>query len=228
MNAPVPLLDRATPAAHLVFEQLHEAILSLEMPPGTEVSRAELQKRFGVSSTPVRDALMRLEELGLIDVFPQSGTIVSRIDVPGARQAQFLRQAIELETVRRLALSPDAGLMRRLRIIINEQRHLAKAGNLKAFNAADLAFHKSLYDAADVPDLWALVRRQSGHIDRIRRLHLPIGRKAAEIVRDHRAIVEAIASGEPERAQTALRDHLSHSLAFSAELRLRFPDYFNE
>ncbi len=215
-------------AAPQVFEQLRETILSLDLAPGTALSRVALQRQFGLSSTPIRDALMQLEEWGLVEVFPQSGTIVSLIDVPLARQAQFLRRSIEQEAVRMLAATPDANLVDQLRGVIAEQRNLATGDDLERFNDADLAFHKMLYDAAGVPDLWFLVRKRSGHIDRIRRLHLPIGGKAAQIVRDHSTIVDAIAEGKPDRAQTELRDHLSRSLAFSDELRARFPDYFKE
>jgi DNA-binding GntR family transcriptional regulator len=220
--------DRSQQAASQVFEQLRDLILSLTLAPGTALSRAALQSKFGLSSTPIRDALMRLEEAGLVEVFPQSRTIVSLIDVPLARQAQFLRRSIEQEAVRTLATAADTGVVDRLNAVIEEQGERAKAGDLERFNDADLAFHKILYDAAGVPDLWALVRKRSGHIDRIRRLHLPIGGKAAQIVRDHVAIVNAVAKGEPELAQSELRDHLSRSLAFSDELRVRFPGYFKE
>ena len=219
---------RSQQAAHHVFEQLRDMILAITLAPGTALSRSELQKRFRLSSTPIRDALMRLEEVGLVDVFPQSRTIVSLIDVPLARQAQFLRLSIELEALRTLALSPDAEIVRQLRGAIAEQRSHAKAGDLERFNEADLAFHKILYAAAGVADLWALVRRQSVHIDRIRRLHLPVSGKAGQIVRDHSAIVKAIADGDPDRAQSELRNHLSQSLPFSNELRVRFPGYFKE
>jgi GntR family transcriptional regulator, rspAB operon transcriptional repressor len=219
---------RSQQAAPQVFEQLRDMILSLKLAPGTALSRSELQRQFGLSSTPVRDALMRLDEAGLVEVFPQSGTIVSLIDVPLARQAQFLRRSIEQEAVRVLAQAPDGAVVSRLRAVIDEQTSRAKEKNLERFNEADLAFHKILYDAAGVPDLWALVRSRSGHIDRIRRLHLPIGGKATQIVRDHSAIVNAIAKGQPDRAQSELRDHLSRSLAFSDELRVRFPGYFKE
>ena len=215
-------------AARLVFEKLRDDILGLALTPGTGLSRQTLQKQFGLSSTPVRDALMRLEEAGLVDVFPQSGTVVSLIDVKLAREAQFLRRSIELEAMRALASSPEAGLVRDLRAAIAEQREYAKAGDLERFNDADLLFHQLLYDAAGVPDLWAVVRRQSVHIDRIRRLHLPVKGKVAQIVRDHIEIVKAIADGKPDRAQTAMRNHLSQSLAFSKELRARFPAYFKE
>jgi DNA-binding GntR family transcriptional regulator len=215
-------------AAHHVFEQLRGDILGLTLTPGTALSRQALQKQFGLSSTPVRDALMRLEEAGLVDVFPQSGTVVSLIDVRLAREAQFLRRSIELEAVRTLAALADAGLLRDLRSTITEQRKHATAQDLERFNDADLVFHKMLYDAANVPELWGVVRRQSVHIDRIRRLHLPVKGKVAQIIRDHTAIVKAIADGKPERAQAAMRDHLSQSLAFSSELRARFPAYFKE
>ena len=75
-------------------------IIALELPPGSPLSRAALATQFGVSSTPIRDALMRLAEEGLVDVFPQHATVVSRIDVGLAQQAHFLRQALELEIVR--------------------------------------------------------------------------------------------------------------------------------
>jgi DNA-binding GntR family transcriptional regulator len=218
----------AQQAARHVFEQLRDDILALTLTPGTALSRQTLQKQFGLSSTPIRDALMRLEEAGLIDVFPQSGTVVSLIDVALARQAQFLRRSIELEAVRTLASNPNTGIVRDLRTVIAEQRKHAKGRNLERFNDADLMFHKILYDAAGVPELWALVRRQSVHIDRIRRLHLPVKGKVAQIIRDHAAIVAAIADGDPNQAQRVLRSHLSASLAFSDELRARFADYFKE
>lgn len=228
MDAPVPHRDRARLAAHFVFDRLCEMILSLALPPGSPLSRVKLQRQFGASSTPIRDALMRLEEMGLVNVFPQSGTIVSLIDVTMARQAQFLRQAIEQEAVRRIAAATPPGVVPQLQAAIADQQKLAKKADLKGFSEADLAFHKILYEAAGVPHLWDLVRRQSGHIDRIRRLHLPIGGKAAQIIRDHTEIVQSIADGKPARAEVALRRHLSQSLAFSKELRLRFPDYFKE
>ena len=228
MDALTTARVRSQQAAPQVFEQLRDMILSLKLAPGTALSRSELQRQFGLSSTPVRDALMRLDEAGLVEVFPQSGTIVSLIDVPLARQAPFLRRSIEQEAVRVLAQAPDGAVVSQLRAVIDEQSRRAKEKNLERFNEADLAFHKILYDASGVPDLWALVRSRSGHIDRIRRLHLPIGGKAAQIVRDHSAIVNAIAKGQPDRAQSELRDHLSRSLAFSDELRVRFPGYFKE
>ena len=218
-------LDRKRHAAPQVFERLRDMILTLEMTPGTVLSRVELAERFGVSQTPVRDALMRLEAEGLVDVFPQHATVVSRIDLAAARQAHFLRRAIELELVRTLAENPDAELLARMRATIVQQRALRDLKNYREFVVADRAFHQQMYDAVGASELWELVRQRSGHIDRLRHLHLPEEGKTTAIVRDHGEIVEAIARGDPAGAQDALRKHLSGTLSFLEQIRKRYPEY---
>ena len=107
-RAPPLRLDRSRQAAPQVFELLRERIVALELAPGTVLSRAELAEAFGVSQTPIRDALLRLGEEGLVDIFPQHATVVSRIDVPAAVQAHFLRRAIECEIAQALTAAPEA------------------------------------------------------------------------------------------------------------------------
>lgn len=224
--APLPARDRSRQAAPQVFEHLRDRIIALDLTPGTVLSRAALQLEYGLSSTPIRDALMRLAEESLVEIFPQHATVVSPIDLPLVRQAHFLRRSIETEAVQQLAQAPDARLIAQLRGTLQLQTALAAAGDLSRFNDADQAFHRQIYEAAGVPDLWTLVRRQSGHIDRLRRLYLPIEGRPQQIVGDHTAIVDAIASGDPEHARAALRHHLSRSLADSARVRAQYPSYF--
>lgn len=217
-------LDRTRQAAPQVFEWLREAIISLDLAPGTPLVRAELAERFDLSQTPVRDALMQLSQEGLVDIFPQHATLVSRIDLHSAEQAQFLRRAIELEVVRTLALAGDAGLHARLTSMVDVQAALASS-SAEEFIAADQAFHRAMYEAAGAPDLYELVRRRSGHLDRLRRLDLPTAGNAERVVRDHRRIVDALVSGDPDAAQAALRAHLSGTLGRVADIRLRHPEY---
>ena len=220
-------LDRTRQAAPQVFGWLRESILSLELAPGTALSRTELAERFELSQTPVRDALLQLSQEGLVDIFPQHATLVSRIDIASATQAHFLRCAIELEVVRTLALArTDAGAVLRARLTtqVDLQAALATA-DTEEFIASDQAFHRLMYEAAGVPDLYELVRRRSGHLDRLRRLDLPSPGKAERVVRDHRAIVAALAAHDPEAAQAALRAHLSGTLGRIDDIRARHPDY---
>lgn len=200
-------------------------ILSLELAPGTVLSRADLASRFGVSQTPIRDALLRLGEEGLVDIFPQHATVVSTIDIAAARQAHFLRRSIELEVVHALAQAPDAALVARLRASIAKQNALSASADYHEFAALDHAFHREMYEAAGIPDLWNVMRRLGGHIDRLRRLHLPVDGKAAAIVSDHSAIVDAIEKCDPDGAQERLREHLSGTLGQVEDIRARFPEY---
>ncbi|WP_394787830.1 GntR family transcriptional regulator [Rhodoferax sp.] len=218
-------LDRSRQAAPQVFEQLRESIVSLQMTPGTVLARDALAQQFGLSQTPIRDALMRLGEEGLVDIFPQHATVVSRIDVGAAKQAHFLRKSIELEVVRTLACAADDVLVAKLRAHIELQVAVIDAADYGEFVAADQAFHQQMYIAAGVPDLWSLVRRISGHVDRLRRLHLPTAGKAQAVVRDHRRIVDAIAQRDPQAAQDCLREHLSGTLGQLDEICERYPDY---
>src|SRR3954463_1839570 len=155
--APAPeRLDPSRRAAPQVFERLRDQIIALALPPGAPLSRIALQSEFGLSSTPIRDALMRLAEEGLVEIFPQHATLVSRIDVPRAQQAQFLRQALELEIVRLLALSPAIVPADELYALIGQQRRFAKDGDFASFTVVDNAFHQRLYAAADKQELFAL------------------------------------------------------------------------
>jgi DNA-binding GntR family transcriptional regulator len=221
-------LDRERQAAPQVFERLSGMIIALELPPGSALSRAELATQFGVSSTPIRDALMRLEEEGLVDVFPQYATVVSRVDIRLAQQAHFLRQAIELEIVRGLAINHPEAFVTELNATIARQMQFAKAGEFEKFIAADNEFHAQLYAAADKQDIWMLVKSRSGHIDRLRRLHLPSPGKAQDIVRHHKLIARAIGAGDPDEAQKHLRTHLSGTLSELARIRARYPEYLSD
>ena len=221
-------LDRSRHAAPQIFEALRELIISIELPPGAVLPRAEVAERYGVSQTPVRDALMKLGEEGLVEIFPQHTTIVSRIDIAAATQAHFLRRSLELEIVRHVAGLPADQLnplVRRLRDHIARQMLALEPHAYAEFTAADRAFHRELYVAAGVSELWALVRQRSGHNDRLRRLHLPAPGKAEAVVRDHSAIVAAIELRQPDAAAAALRAHLAGTLGFVAEIRAQFPDY---
>jgi len=221
-------LDRTRQSAPQVFEALRELIVSVQLEPGTVLQRAELAEHFGISQTPIRDALLRLGEEQLVDIFPQHATVVSRIDLSAALQSHFLRRSIELEILAVLCGLPDpehGGLVRRLNANLAVQEAALHPLDVARLALADQAFHQEMYEAARVGPLWSLVRRQSGHIDRLRRLNLPDEGKPQAIVRDHRTLAEAIARKDAPAAQQALRQHLAGTLAFVDDIKRRFPEW---
>jgi len=218
-------LDPTRHAAPQVVEALRAAIISLELAPGIALDRAELAQGFGISQTPVRDALIRLSEEGLVLVRAQHTTQVSRIDVPAAREAHVLRRAIEIEIARQLASEHDDALIVDLRTRLSRQADLAASKDFIGFIAADKEFHRSMYEAAGLPRLWSVVMRMSGHVDRLRLLHIPTSGKLEQILDGHLAILEAIAARDVEAAQAAVRDHLSGTLASVDDIQKRYPEY---
>lgn len=218
-------LDRSRHASVQVFEHLRELIVTLELKPGTVLARSDLTNYFGFSQTPVRDALLRLEEEQLVEIFPQHGTRVRAIDVDSARQVQFLRMALELEIVRTLALEHEPALIPMLHDLLTQQENCLKRSDLKGFGKADQAFHHQLYTAARMDDLWATMRARSGNIDRLRRLHLPLQGKGETILADHAHIIDAISRRDPDAAVALVRKHLSGTLSELNTLREKYPEY---
>ncbi|GAA3067472.1 GntR family transcriptional regulator [Rhizobium viscosum] len=217
-------LDRTRQIAPQIVEYLREKILELELAPGTPLSRVELQKQFGLSQTPVRDALMRLEEEGLVTVYPQYATLVSKIDINLARQSHFMRRAVEQEIVHELASKQDRRFIDRLISANAQLKTLVSSDEYGDFLRHDRAFHYILYEEAGLEDVWPVVRRHSGHIDRLRRLNLPnVGK--GRVVDNHDAIIEGLAAGDPDRAEEAMKVHLSGTLSMVSSIVERYPDF---
>jgi DNA-binding GntR family transcriptional regulator len=217
-------LDRSRNATVQVFEHLRAQIVSLAIAPGMVLARAQLGDYFGLSLSPVRDALLRLEEERLVDIYPQHQTRVRAIDLASARQAHFMRLSVELEIARVLATEPPPGLGELLLDLVARQRACLDAGDLESFTRVDMDFHKRMYEAAGLPDLWATMRTRSGNLDRLRRLYLPLNGKARSILQQHAQIARRIAQGDAAGAESVVRAHLSGTLHALNALRARFPD----
>ena len=210
-----------------IIEDLRARILSLDLAPGAALSRADLSARYGISSTPLRDALLRLQDEGLVQIHPQARTSVSRIDLDLARQTHFLRSAVEVDIAARLATEQPAGLADELWQLIDMQAAEAEQDRLTAFARLDQAFHDALFRHAGLEQVQRIIRRESVHIDRLRALHLMQPEKARQILSDHRQIAQAIAQEDPVAAGQAMRQHLSQSILFGKQLTAQDPQYFS-
>ena len=217
-------LDRSRNATVQVFEHLRELIVSLAVKPGAVLARPQLCEFYGLSLSPVREALLRLAEEHLVDIYPQHQTRVRCIDLAQARQAHFLRLSVELEMVHVLATQADQSLARALLDLVEGQRACLEAGDLAGFTRVDMEFHRSMFEAARVPDLWLLNRSRSGNLDRLRRLHLPMNGKAKSILAQHAEIAHCIARGDADAAQRSVRNHLSGTLSAIDAMRERHPE----
>src|ERR1700733_6459665 len=217
---------RRRPGRGEAYHLLRDAIISGELEPGRQLSENELATRLGVSRTPIREALVRLRDDRLVEIVPQLGTFVTPISEAAVADAYFVREALECAAVREAAAHAEKQDLAALRVILARQDDVRAAEDYPRWFVLDEEFHQALSDLSGHPVAWTLIRRVSGHLDRIRRLSLPQPRYLDQMLGEHRLILKAIARGDPEAAEDAMRHHLRMVLTALALLRISYPDYF--
>lgn len=213
-------------AASMVQDELRRAILAMEITPGAALVEKELTARFGTSRTPVREALIRLKEEGLVEIFPQAGTFVARIPTEAIPEAVFIRQALECATVQLLARTVTEQAIAKLDATIARQHEAFEAGDQEGFHLADEAFHETLAVIAGYPGIWKIAHAAKSQIDRCRRMTLPVPGRMAMVMREHLLIIDAIRRHDGSAAEVAMRQHLGTLLPDLLRLQAENPDYF--
>ena len=192
-----------------VYAVLRRRIRELTLAPGAPLRKEEIALELGVSRAPVSEAISRLAEDGLIDVFPQHGSFVALIRAADVRESLFVRTALEVEAMRRLATVADDAVMARLNKNIAAQANALRAGNLEEFYDLDEALHAAIFGAIETPRALRLLEAARAPLDRVRRLALPEEGRAEQTLTEHRALVEAIRTHDGEYAAAAMRVHLT-------------------
>ena len=164
---------RGETAASMIYSDLRAELVSLKRPPGKPISEAEIALSYGVSRTPVREAILKLSDEGLLEIFPQSGIIVSRIPLAALPEAIIIRKALEETTARLAAERATSSQILALHSILERQREAEAARDSEAFHQADEAFHATIAEVAGHPGIWKLIQQVKVHVDRYRRLTLP-------------------------------------------------------
>ncbi len=210
--------------ADTVFDELHRQILSLELPPGTKMSEAEVAKALGVSRQPVRDAFYRLSKLGFLLIRPQRATTVSRISEKAVFQARFVRSAIEAETVRAACDRLTAEDHEALEDLLEEQRKAVVSREAVEFHALDDQFHKEICLRSGVEFAWDIIRENKAHMDRVRFLSLSFASQSA--FDDHVKVMEAIKARDSATAMALMHIHLSRIKEQIPRIRSDYSEFF--
>src|SRR5215469_6489246 len=147
MSLQQPLDSRDNSKAERVYTDLRRRIRELALPPGAPLRKEEIALELGVSRAPVSEAIARLAEEGLVDVFPQHGSFVAPIRATDVRESLFVRTALEVEAMRRLAPVVDPQLVLALDANIAAQTTALGAENLVEFYDLDEALHAAIFAA---------------------------------------------------------------------------------
>ncbi len=192
-----------------VYVWLRRRIRELTLPPGAPIRKEEIAAELKVSRAPVSEAIARLADEGLVEVFPQHGSFVAPIRATEVRESLLIRTALETEAMRRLAPAADPALLARLGANLAEQDAALAAGDLPRFHDLDEALHGLLFAAVESPRAARLLDAARAPLDRLRRLALPEAGRPEATLAEHRRLVDAVRSGDAELAAAAMRVHLS-------------------
>lgn len=211
-----------------VFDSLRLAIVQLQLRPGYLLSEAEVAKQLGVSRQPVREAFIKLAEVGLVEVRPQRGTLVLLISRREVKNARFIREAIEVAVVRKACDDATPEDVIKLRDIIRRQKDDSAAANLSGFLRLDEALHQTIATIADCEQAWRLLENLKAQMDRVRYLSLPGATPLDTLISQHEAIVEAIAAGDADTAEARMREHLSEILKSLPKISAEHAEMFRD
>ncbi|MCB2053680.1 MAG: GntR family transcriptional regulator [Geminicoccaceae bacterium] len=209
------------PMVAQVFDVLRARIVAVDFLPGERLSEKEISAALGVSKTPVREALIRLEEAGAVEIVPRSGTYVTPIRIDRYIEACFVRLNLEIGAVRRAAgAATHQAIARQLDAVILEQRAALAAGDYIAFFDLDQRMHRCVFELSGIGGVWTTISQTQAEVDRVRHLkRIHNISRGEEVLREHAAIVDAIRAGDPAAAEKALVRHLGSLEAESDGLR---------
>lgn len=211
-------ITRNMPLRDQIYQLVRRAIVTGRLAPGSPVNEIEIAERLGTSRTPVREAVKRVEDEGLIDVRAQAGTFVTPISRRQVQEAYIIRIALERESVRHAAETISADGVQRLRDIIDLHALSVKRSRFEDAIDHDDAFHRVIAEVNGYSMLWRVVDITKAQMDRCRLLSLPSPGAGETTIEQHSAIVDALEAHDPEAAERAIREHLETSLSNTLKL----------
>jgi DNA-binding GntR family transcriptional regulator len=219
---------RAATASARIYSDLRSELVSLQRRPGEAISEAEIALSYGVSRTPVREAILKLADEGLVEIFPQSGIFVSRIPMAALPETIVIRRALEETTARLAAEHATSSQILVLHSILQRQREADTAKDNNAFHQADETFHATIAEVAKYPGIWKLIQQVKIHVDRYRLLTLPQLGRMAQVIAEHEAILAAIEAHDPAGAGIAMEKHLEMLLIHISVTQNINPEFFDD
>lgn len=215
-----------------VYESLKEDILFMKIKPGEAIGEVEIANKFGVSRTPVRDAIRRLESDGLVEVKSHIGTYVTLIDLDQIADVIYMREKIEkciiidlIENVRQkgcLKIFSNIEKQRELLESDLEPEELAVK-----FMILDNEFHKLLFELTGRIGIWEYLQNIQHHYDRFR-IFVDQGDKVklTKLFNEHRMLAKYMRDNDLEKIDEIFENHLYYGISNGTELVLKNKNYF--
>lgn len=207
------------------LRNIKENIINLELAPGSQISENELAAEMGLSRTPVREALIELSRVRIIEIHPQKKSTVPLIDYELVEESRFMRSLLECAVVELDCEMAQPVDLERLSANVRLQNFYLDNYYTNELMTLDNQFHGILFEIAKKTQIFALMQNISIHFDRVRSMALSTV-KNTKIVQDHEDILRAIGRKDPKAARELMEIHLSRYKIDAADIRAAYPQYF--
>jgi DNA-binding GntR family transcriptional regulator len=196
-----------------VYLKLRQEIVTATLPPGYVLREAELAARFGVSKTPLREAFVRLEKDGFVQIAPYRSAVVTGYSQQDLREIYEVRELLEGLCAREAAVSIATEDLAAVNRIVRDSAAAFEAGDTDRLTALLDEFDVVLYAQSRNSRITAMLENIRDHVTRIGRLTVAIPGRLGTSVREHQAIYEAIVQRDGPRAETLMRQHILSVMA---------------
>ncbi|WP_300356941.1 GntR family transcriptional regulator [Fusobacterium sp.] len=212
------------------YRVLKDNIMNLSLEPGATISEIEISQALNVSRTPVREAIVKLKEEKLINVFPQKGSIVSKMNLKLIEEAAFLREICDKEMLKIVCSRKNKDfLIKELRKNLEYQKIIVDyEEDSYEFFRLDNKFHEIIYEFCNKLNIWKAIKRLSTHYDRLRLFDVFEKMNLKEILAQHEKIIEILEKGKFEDIDKIVMEHLFNFKEVLGIFIEKCPDYFEE
>lgn len=211
MTSLAPLVD--TPSLDkLAYQKIKEAILTFQFLPNQNLVEGELAAQLGISKTPVRDALMRLEKEGLVSRQPYKGTFVSEITNQDMVNIFEIRVVLEGLAVRLAAKALTQEDLEQMEVLVEQHEAALQEQDYVKASQINAKFHGIILQRCSNQRLREMLLNLDDHLKRYRLLSIAQGVRVEKSVPEHRHILTVLRGGDPDQAEEAMKEHLSSAM----------------
>lgn len=213
-------------ASQEIYERIKDDIIFLRRKPGEELNMQALSEEFSISRSPIRDALMLLASESLVDMYPQRGCWVSRIDMAKVDIERLLRISLEKCVLENINGRIGATELAAMEYYIALQKEAIKNNDSAAFYSYDDEMHHVYFEATGLDSFWKLWIRETGNYRRIRLLSFKAEGSTDANIEQHEKILEAFRKKDFDSAWRIIDEHIL-KLDYEKEDIVRlYPEYF--
>lgn len=201
-------INEYLPLRDIVFHTLRKAIITGELPPGERLMETQLGEKLGVSRTPIREAIRKLELEGLVVMVPRKGAQVAQFTQKDIKDVLEVRASLEALAARLACERMDERSFLRLQLVITEYEYAAKEKDIETMINKDVEFHEIIFNATHNDKLVQMFGNLGEQVHRFRIAYLKNMEQSMAVHREHTEILQALRDRDPERAAQLATTHI--------------------